>query len=80
MCSAKNSSVRPSAVAADRAGRFAVLDSRGTQVHFFSSSGVALGRFAVEDAGMQRVIDLSFAPSGALHLIEESSGLWWRAQ
>ena len=71
---------RPSALAVDPAGRIGVLDARGTQVRFFGADGATLGKFSVEGAGMQRVTDLSFGLDGTLQLIEEGSGLWWRAK
>ena len=71
---------RPSALAVDPAGRLGVLEARGTLVRFFDADGIASGKFSTEGAGMQRVTDLSFGLNGALQLIEERSGLWWRAR
>lgn len=71
---------RPSALAVDPAGRLGVLEARGTLVRFFDADGTALGRFSSEGAGMQRATDLSFGLDGTLQLIEEGSGLWWRAK
>ncbi len=71
---------RPGALAVDPAGRIGVLHARGTLVSFFDADGKALGRFSVEGAGMQRAVDLAFGLDGALQLIEEGSGLWWRAR
>ncbi len=71
---------RPTALAVDPAGRIGVLHARGTLVSFYDADGSALGRFTVEGAGMQRAADLAFGLDGALQLIEENSGLWWRAR
>jgi len=71
---------RPSALAVDPAGRMGVLEARGTLVSFFGPDGAVLGRFAAQGAGMQRATDLAFGLDGTLQLIEEGSGLWWRAK
>ncbi len=71
---------RPSALAVDPAGRIGVLEARGTLVSFFDADGATLGRFSATGAGMQRATDLAFGLDGTLQLIEEGSGLWWRAK
>ena len=71
---------RPTALAVDPAGRIGVLQARGTLVSFYDADGAAMGRFSVAGAGMQRAADLSFGLDGTLQLVEESSGLWWRAK
>jgi hypothetical protein len=71
---------RPSALAVDPAGRIGVLEARGTLVSFFDATGATLGRFSIQGAGMQRAADLAFGLDGTLQLIEEGSGLWWRAK
>jgi len=71
---------RPTALAVDPAGRIGVLEARGTLVTFFDASGATLGRFSIQAAGMQRAADLAFGLDGTLQLIEENSGLWWRAK
>jgi len=71
---------RPAALAVDPVGRIGVLEARGTLVTFFAADGAALGRFSAQGAGMQRIADLAFGLDGTLQLIEEGSGLWWRAK
>ena len=71
---------RPSAIAVDAAGRIAVLESRGARVRFFDARGGTLGAFDTQQAGMQRATGLSLGLGGALQLVEERSGVWWRAE
>lgn len=71
---------RPSALAVDPAGRIGVLEARGTLVSFFAAEGGVLGRFSAQGAGMQRATDLAFGLDGTMQLIEEGTGLWWRAK
>jgi DNA-binding beta-propeller fold protein YncE len=68
---------RPSALAADPAGRIAVLDSKGSIVRFYDASGASLGQFAPVSSGIQRPTGLALGCDGSLHLVEEASGLWW---
>ncbi len=71
---------RPTSLGVDPAGRLGVLESRGTLVRFFGADGSALGKFSTAGAGMQRASALSFGLDGTMQLIEETSGLWWRAK
>lgn len=68
----------PDALSADRAGRFAVLDSRAGLVVLADSRGRVLDRVDLRRAGIARPTALTMGPDGSLDLFDERDGRFVR--
>ena len=69
---------KPGALAADPAGRIAVLDERDDVVHLFGPDGTARARIDCRARGIVKPQAIALEPGGALALFDSSDGSWVR--
>jgi len=67
---------KPVALAADRTGRLAVIDSKAGAVVFLKSDGSPINSIGYRDAGIRSPVYPVFGPDGQLHFIDNASGSW----
>jgi hypothetical protein len=69
---------RPGLVAADPAGKIAVLELKAGTVSILESDGSPLALLDWKEAGLRQPLGLAFGNDGSLHIVDRSGGRWVR--
>ena len=69
---------KPSLVAADPSGRFAVLDVKEGTLPIFDADKGRVGQLDWRALGLRDPVGMAFGPDGALHLVDRRGGRWVR--
>ena len=72
--------LRPIGIAADAAGRIAVLDVKQASVLLFDAAGVPLRSWPLAEFEIERPGAIALGSDGGLHLFDESTGAWKRVR